>query len=98
MNYVDLETSYEEARPIETKDGVYYTSITSVVAHNGFARITLGKTIPRNLTPTDVKSIQFLLRCRIASDEIEFEYLTSNTAQLNLTFKQIRETPRIMLI
>ena len=78
---------------IATKDGVYYTSIDSVVAHNGFARIILSKTIPRNLTPTDVKSIQFLLRCRIASDEIEFEYLTRNTAQLNLTFKQIRETP-----
>lgn len=78
---------------IATKDGVYYTSIDSVVAHNGFARITLSKTIPRNLTPTDVKSIQFLLRCRIASDEIEFEYLTRNTAQLSLTFKQIRETP-----
>ena len=70
---------------------VYYLTIVAVVSANGLARIVLETPINANILEKQFTQISFMQRCRLASDEIEFNYITRDTVELSLNLQQIRE-------
>lgn len=66
-------------------------TIAAVVSANGLARILLETPINANILEKQFTQISFMQRCRLASDEIEFNYITRDTVELSLNLQQIRE-------
>ena len=70
---------------------IYYTTVIAVRAINGLAQLELETPIPATLKERQFTQISFMQRCRLASDESAFNYITRDTAELSLNLQQIRE-------
>ena len=70
---------------------VYYQTVTAIRAVNGLARLELEAPINVTIFEKQFTQISFMQRCRLASDEIEFNYITRDKVELSLNLQQIRE-------
>ena len=70
---------------------VYYQTVTAIRAVNGLARLELETPINVTIFEKQFTQISFMQRCRLASDEIEFNYITRDKVELSLNLQQIRE-------
>lgn len=70
---------------------IYYLTVTAIRAVNGVAQMELETPINVNLFEQQFTQISFMQRCRLAGDEIEFNYITRDKVELSLNLQQIRE-------
>ena len=70
---------------------VYYLTVTAIREVNGLAQMELETPINVTIFENQFTQISFMQRCRLASDEIEFNYITRDKVELSLNLQQIRE-------
>lgn len=76
---------------IVAENVIYYLTVTAIKAINGVARLELETPINVTIFEQQFTQLSFMQRCRLASDEVAFNYVTRDKVELSLNLQQIRE-------
>lgn len=75
---------------IQLKNGTtFYREITAAGIVSGNTELTLDVALGEAVAPADVKKIDTMFKARLASDEVEIQWRTVNTAECTLTFRSL---------
>ena len=91
-NYVDQHNARKHVY-IELFNGSYFTLeiLSNLDLENGTQRLSLSQTPGVEILLGDIKLMSILMYARLATDKIEFTYLTAGKAESTLSFSSIKE-------
>lgn len=87
--HVGLDTSRDRIRVVLNDGTIFYRQITDVDIVSNDTVLTLNDDFGVEVSPSNVRAVNLMLKCRLAGDRVEIPWLTDGVTTPQLTFMTV---------